>query len=61
MAIVDGANGKKLLFFDSTNGKQLGYTLEHSLDILEIGDFDFDSVDELYLDEDSSLEKWYEI
>jgi hypothetical protein len=32
-----------------------------SLDIQEIGDFEFDSVDELYLDEDSTAEKWYEI
>jgi len=35
--------------------------IQASLDILEIGDFDFDSVDELYLDEDSNLERWYEI
>lgn len=32
-----------------------------SLDIQEIGDFEFDSPDELYLDEDSAAEKWYEI
>ena len=32
-----------------------------SLDIQEIGDFHFDSPDELYLDEDSTAEKWYEI
>jgi hypothetical protein len=25
------------------------------------GDFDFDSPDDLYLDEDSNAEKWYEI
>jgi hypothetical protein len=32
-----------------------------SLDVLEIGEFDFDNVDELYLDEDATSEKWYEI
>lgn len=32
-----------------------------SLDVLEIGDFDFDNVDDLYLGEDSTTEKWYEI
>ena len=32
-----------------------------SLDVLEIGEFDFNSADELYLDEDATSEKWYEI
>jgi hypothetical protein len=32
-----------------------------SLDLEKIGDFDFESPDELYLDEDSAAEKWYEI
>lgn len=30
-------------------------------DMQVIGDFDFESIDELYLDEDSNAEKWYEI
>jgi hypothetical protein len=36
LAIVDGANAKKILFFDVNNGKQLNYVLEHTLDVLEI-------------------------
>jgi len=31
------------------------------IDIESIGDFDFESVDELYLDEEEASEKWYEI
>lgn len=31
------------------------------IDMQAIGDFDFENVDELYLDEDSNAEKWYEI
>lgn len=31
------------------------------IDIETIGDFDFESVDELYLDEEEASEKWYEI
>lgn len=32
-----------------------------TIDMESIGDFDFENVDELYLDEYSSSEKWYEI
>lgn len=35
--------------------------IQASLDIEQIGDFDFESPDELYLDEDDTAEKWYEI
>ena len=35
--------------------------VQASLDIEQIGDFDFESPDELYLDEDDTAEKWYEI
>lgn len=35
--------------------------IQASLDIQEIGDFDFESPDELYLDDDVVSEKWYEI
>ena len=32
-----------------------------AIDMESIGDFDFENADELYLDEYSSSEKWYEI
>ena len=35
--------------------------VQASLDLAAIGDFEFESPDELYLDEDGTAEKWYEI
>lgn len=35
--------------------------VQASLDLAVIGDFEFESPDELYLDEDDTAEKWYEI
>ena len=34
LAIQDGTNSKKILYFDINNGKLMNYSLEHSLEIL---------------------------
>jgi hypothetical protein len=34
LAISDSTNPKKVLYFDTNNGKLMNYSLEHSLEIL---------------------------
>lgn len=57
---VSKASVRVIDFSDSWEPEDQDLT-QASLDVLEIGEFDFDNVDELYLEEDSTSEKWYEI
>lgn len=36
MALVDGANSKIVRFYEMSSGKPLNFTVEHTLEILEI-------------------------
>lgn len=36
LAIIDGNNSKLIKFFDMSNGKQLNFSIDHSLEIQEI-------------------------
>lgn len=57
----DVAKGSSILdISDSWEPKEEDFALA-LLDLEVIGDFQFDSVDELYLDDEQEAEKWYEI
>jgi hypothetical protein len=37
LALIDGTDPKKVIFFDSINGKKHNFEIEHFIDLVEIG------------------------
>ncbi len=36
LALIDGTDNKKIIFFDTQNGKKLNFELEHFIEIQDI-------------------------